>query len=191
MSFQFHFLLPGFNSAFFRISRLRWRMSKYFAHSGHNLWTNTSAENRASNFSVEQFPLPVTLNLFSITDAWANRWKCNYTQAALTLQAWWKEIYGGEWAVLRIHHPVIGVIKAVLQASSTRIPWTEVEAGMPWLHPGERFYSLLFTPQLPSDENHRTEDGGNCTICFKSAFPIQIKMQTKSYKLCYEPSAHN
>lgn len=107
-------------------------VSRYFAHAGHNLWTNTSAENRASNFSVEQFPLPVTLNLFSVTGAWANRWKCNYTQAALTLQAWEKEIYGEEWPVLRV----------VLQASSSGVPWTEVEDGMPWVAPPALLFSF-------------------------------------------------
>lgn len=31
----------------------------------------------------------------------------------------------------------------MLQASSSGVPWTEVEAGMPWVLPGVLFHSLL------------------------------------------------
>lgn len=108
-------------------------VSRYFAHSGHNLWTNTSAENRASNFSVEQFPLPVTLNLFSVTGAWANRWKCNLHRQHSHYKHEKRrsmERSGQSWGLCFRPAPV-----------GSHGP-TEVEDGMPWVAPPAVIFSF-------------------------------------------------
>lgn len=87
----------------------------------------------------------------------------------------------------------IGVARVMLQASSSRVPWTDATRGWSALGGSRSAFFFIhcwlrnirfFTPQLPHDVNRSTEDGGNWTIHFKSTFLIQIKTLTKTYQVC-------